>query len=377
VDLELNDEQVSLRDTVRRFLADRAPITPYVRSMFEDPRGTTDEVWKELAVLGVTGLLVPEEQGGAGLAMVDMGIVLEELGRSVHPGPLIVSAVGATRALLRLGDLDPPLLPGLADGSAIGTLALLESGYQRRWDLPATRADRVAEGFVLTGEKTDVLDAVAADVYLVVAAVQGGSDAIPGLFAVHRDAVGISVTPEPSIDGTRKRGTLHLSRTPGQMVGEPGAAALRPVIDDLLLALGSDALGAATRCLELAVDYAKVREQFGRPIGSFQAVQHMCVEIYRAVEMARGSVMFALCAADSADDDSYHRAVTIVKAAGGTLVAAAESAIQVFGGIGFTWEHDLHLFYKRLLSFEAFLGSSGGYASEAGRLYIQQVLEAE
>jgi alkylation response protein AidB-like acyl-CoA dehydrogenase len=129
-------------------------------------------------------------------------------------------------------------------------------------------------------------------------------------------------------------------------------------------------LGAAQRCLEMAVDHAKTREQFGRPIGSFQAVQHLCVDTYRAVELARGCVMYAQWTADRDDQNELHRAATIVKATGASLVRAAENAIQVFGGMGFTWEHDVHLFYKRLLSFEMILGTSSGYAVEAGHSFV-------
>jgi alkylation response protein AidB-like acyl-CoA dehydrogenase len=359
VDLELTGEQTALRDAVARFLADRAPITPYVREQLASERGTTDAVWDGLTALGVTGLLV------SGGDMTTVGVVLEQLGRAVHPGPFLSSAVAATRAMLRLApEAERDLIARLANGTTIGTVAILEPGLAHGWEGARCAVERSAR---LTGEKRPVLDAMAADVFLVLAGDLG-------LYAVDRHAPGVEVEPLVSIDGTRKMGVLRLRDAPAHLVGRGGHAAIEPVIDDVLVALASDALGAADRALELAVEYAKVREQFGKPIGSFQAVQHLCVGMLEAVELTRGAVLFAQWAADHAPADDYHRAAVMAKAHGGALVGVAESAIQVFGGIGYTWEHDVHLFYKRLLSFDAYLGSSTAHLRALGAAHIADAL---
>ena len=288
--------------------------------------------------------------------------MLEEMGKAAHPGPFLSSAVAAVRALCRLApDAESALLAKLAGGSAVATVALLEPGAAYRWEKAAT----VADGGRLTGEKSPVPDAMAAEVFLVLA-----SDGV--LYAVDRSEPGVEVAPRPSIDGTRKHGALRLAGAPGRAI----APMTQAVVDDLLVARGFDALGAAQRCLDLAVEYAKVREQFGRPIGSFQAVQHLCADMLQAVELARSTILYAQWAADNAAAGDFHLAAVMAKAHGGALVQVAETAIQVFGGIGYTWEHDVHLFYKRLLSFDAYLGTSTHYLRELGAEHIGQRFDA-
>jgi alkylation response protein AidB-like acyl-CoA dehydrogenase len=365
LDFEFSEEQGALRTTVRRFLAEQAPIRPYVRDMLDDPRGTTDAVWKGLAQLGVTGLLVPEDSGGSGMGMVDMGVVLEELGRATHPGPFLSSAVAATYALVATGGGDD-LLPPLADGSLTATVALLEDDG-RDWRRTATRADA---GGSLTGTKTFVPDAAAADVLLVTAAADDG----PGidLFAVEAGADGLRVEPAQSVDGTRKQATVVLDGAPARRIGEGHATdAVAEVVDRVLVGLVVDGVGAAQAALDLAVAYAKERVQFDKPIGSFQAVQHICADMLQALELGRAGAYYALWACDSADAVERHRAAVMAKAfAGDAFARLGASAIQVFGGVGFTWEHDAHLFYKRLLTLQEAYGDGTDFLEELAGLVV-------
>jgi alkylation response protein AidB-like acyl-CoA dehydrogenase len=286
--------------------------------MYDDPIGTTPEVWKGLADLGV---LDP------GLAMVELGVVLEEMGRAVHPGPFLSSAVGATGAILTVAP-DDQLLAGLADGSTIATLAL---------DL-----DRVP-------------DAAAADVVLV----RDGDD----LYAVED----FDVTPVPTPDGTRKVGALKV-KDRGRLVGRGD---LQGAIDRWMIGYVVDGVGAAGAALDLAVAYGHEREQFDRPIGSFQAVQHLCADMLTALELGRAGAYYGLWAADHADAAELHRAATMAKAfASETFFRIGADAIQVFAGIGYTWEHDIHLFYKRLLTLQHTLGGTREHLEELARIVI-------
>lgn len=338
MNLELTDEQLALRDTVRRFLAERARIGGHVRPLLDDPTGTTPEVWRGLADLGATGVLVPEEHGGAGMGMVEAGVVAEELGSALHPGPWQSTAVASVRALTRVGGAD--LLAGIAEGTTIATVAV----------------GGTASDGTLTGELTAVPDAAAAAVLLVFAD--------DGLWSV--DAADAAVTPRQHVDPTRKLFDVHLSDAPAQRLGDAPDELVAAVTDDVLIASAADALGAAGAVLNLAIEYAKVRTQFGAPIGSFQAVQHLCVDMYETVELARGGVLHALWAADNAEPDERHLTALRAKAFAGRLATVGDIAIQVFGGIGYTWEHDAHLYLKRLLGWAASHGGSDRYLEAVG-----------
>ncbi|OBG26057.1 acyl-CoA dehydrogenase family protein [Mycobacterium sp. 852002-51057_SCH5723018] len=358
MNLELTDEQVALRDTTRGFLAEKAPISGHVRPLLDDPTGTTDAVWRGLADLGTTGLLAPEDCGGAGMTMVEAGIVAEELGAALHPGPWLSTAVAATRALTRLvaRDSATKLLTGIADGTTIVTVGLPH--YQN----VQVAANRHADGVVLRGEIAAVPDAAAADVLLALAVESDGI----GLYAVNADASGVSVAPERGIDQTRKHFRVTLDAAPAHRLAAASSDDAAAVIDDVLIASAADALGAARAVMDLAVEYAKVRKQFGQVIGSFQAVQHLCVDMYETVELARSGVIQALWAADHAGAEERHLAALRAKAFAGRLATVGDTAIQVFGGIGYTWEHDAHLYLKRLLSWSTFLGGPDRYLTEIG-----------
>jgi alkylation response protein AidB-like acyl-CoA dehydrogenase len=349
MNLELTDEQLALRDTVRRFLAEKASLTTHVRPMLDDPKGTTDEVWRGLADLGATGVLVPQEFGGSGMTMVEAGIVAEELGAALHPGPWLSTAVAATRALTQIEG--SALLSGIADGSTTATVG------------PLRGPRPVVENGALRGDIAALPDAAAATVMLVLAEDGGGT----GLFAVDATAAGVSITERTHVDQTRKLFDVRLDDVPAQRVASPSPEAIEALVDDVLIAHAADALGAASAVMTLAIEYAKVRRQFDQPIGSFQAVQHLCVDMYETVELARSGVLHALWAADSARPAERHLAAVRAKAFAGQLAGVADTAIQIFGGIGYTWEHDAHLYLKRLLGWSAFHGSSDKYLQEVGR----------
>jgi alkylation response protein AidB-like acyl-CoA dehydrogenase len=365
MNLELTEEQVALRDTVRRFLAERAPISGHVRPLLDDPTGTTAAVWRGLADLGATGLLVPQDCGGAEMTMVEAGVVAEELGAALHPGPWLSTAVGATRALTRLGGASAAeILSGIADGTTIATIGLLDAGSVAAIE----RDDGADRRVTLKGEIATVADAAAADLLLILA--QDG-DGI-GLFAVRTASSDVSVLPERGVDQTRKQFRVELNGVAAQRLATPSADAVQAVVDDLLIATAADALGAARALQDMAIEYAKVRKQFGQFIGSFQAVQHLCVDMYETVELARSGVIHALWAADHADADERHLAAVRAKAFAGRLATVGDTAIQVFGGIGYTWEHDAHLYLKRLLSWSAFLGGPDRYLTEVGARLAQR-----
>ncbi len=363
MNLELTHEQVALRDTVRRFLTEKAGISTHVRPLLDDPTGTTDEVWRGLAALGATGVLVGEEFGGAGMSMVEAGTVAEALGAALHPGPWLSSAVAAARALTRVGVEDATLLSGIADGTTVATVGPLTGSRPRVADTDA--------GTTLHGGLGALPDAAAAHVLLVLADESGNTV----LFAVDRSSPGVTVTPRRHVDPTSKLCNVGLDDVRARRLGVMSPDALSGLIDDVLIMSAAEALGAAQAVMDLAVDYAKVRRQFDAPIGSFQAVQHLCVDMYETVELARGGVIHALWAADSADSAERHLSALRAKAFAGRLATVGDTAIQVFGGIGFTWEHDAHLYLKRLLGWSALLGGSDRYLEAVGRNLARELVE--
>jgi len=356
MNLELTDEQVALRDTVRRYLSEKAGVTDHVRTMLDDPSGTTDTVWRGLVGLGTTSLLIPASCGGDGMTMVEAGLVCEELGAALHPGPWVSSAVVAPRALTRFdadGERAAELFTGIAEGSVIATVGVHGSftAHGREGDV------------TLRGEIGEVPDAGAADVLL---AVGGGAE----LYAVPLRPPRVDLDEIIGIDKSRKNFRIAFDNAPAHHVATADNHAVEALLDDMIVAWAADALGAARQILHMTVEYAKVRRQFGAPIGSFQAVAHLCVDMHETVELARSGVMYALWAADFADREERHRAALRVKAFSGRLASVGDLAIQVFGGIGFTWEHDAHLYLKRLLSNSRFLGSPGGYLEQVGRQLV-------
>jgi alkylation response protein AidB-like acyl-CoA dehydrogenase len=297
--------------------------------------------------------------------MVEAGIVLEELGAVVNPGPWPSTAVAAVRALIRTeagGDEAAKLLAGIADGSAVVTVGPLDPAAER----PV--ANGGAGGTAISGV-ADLADAAAADVILVLA-TDGGR---LGLYAVDADGGGIAAVSRGGIDPTRKRFRCTFTDAPARRLATVTPQAAQALLGDVLVAMAADAVGAARSALELAVEHAKVRNQFGHPIGSFQAVQHMCADMFETVELARSGVLYGLWTADAADPAERHLAAVRAKAFAGRLASVGDTAVQVAGGLGFTWEHDLHLYLKRLLSWSAYLGAPDRYLLELGSRLVLSV----
>jgi alkylation response protein AidB-like acyl-CoA dehydrogenase len=360
MNLEISTEQHELREAVRRFLAERAPLAR-VRALMETADGTDPDVWRQAGTqLGLPGIAVPEEYGGAGFSFAEQAIVLEELGAALFTGPYLASAVLAATALLAGDDTEAKkdLLPGIATGETVATLAFTEDDGS--WDPASIRLAAIEDrGWHLDGHKSFVLDGHAADLILAVAAT--GTDGKLSLFAVDHTADGLTRRALPTLDQTRKLARLEFSRTPARLVGEPGAA--RAVLDRTLdvaaIALAAEQLGGAQRALDMAVAYAKIRQQFGRPIGSFQAIKHRCADLLLEVESLRSAVGYA-AAAVAAGSTEVPVLASLLKAYASEVYShVAGENIQIHGGIGFTWEHDAHLYLKRAKASELFLGDAG------------------
>jgi alkylation response protein AidB-like acyl-CoA dehydrogenase len=353
-------EQQELRDAVRRFLADRAPL-PRVRELMETGSGTDPAVWRQASEqLGLPGIAIAEEHGGAGFTFAEQAIVLEETGAALYGGPYLASAVLAATALTASEDKAAmaDLLPGLAAGTTIGTLAFTEDDGS--WD-PGTgqlAASRPAAdgGWRLDGHKSFVLDGHTTDLILVTARTAAGLS----LFAVDAAAAGLTRTALPTLDQTRKLARLEFGAVPARLVGTDGAAgpALARTLDVAAIALAAEQLGGAQRALDMAVDYAKTRHQFGRAIGSFQAIKHRCADLLLEVESLRSAVTFAAAAVADGSPEVPAVASLIKAYASDTFFHVAGENIQIHGGIGFTWEHDAHLYFKRAAASQLFLGDA-------------------
>jgi alkylation response protein AidB-like acyl-CoA dehydrogenase len=300
--------------------------------------------------------------------MVDAAVVLEELGRACNPSPYASSAIGAIALVAGAAREHEFLLPGLADGTTTGTIALYEPARRYRWAEPATTATRDGERWRVDGTKVHVPDGATASLLLVTASAGGDL----GVFALEAPGDGIAVTPAPTVDGSRKQATVELAGAHAWRVGDGDATeAVRAAVERLAVAYVLDGVGAAARALELALEYAKERVQFDRPIGSFQAVQHLCADMLRVVELGRAAAYYACWAIDEAPAAEARRAATMAQAyASDAFAHLGGSAIQVFGGIGFTWEHDIHLFYKRLLTASLALGTAGEHLEELAAIAL-------
>jgi len=348
-------EQEELRASLRKFLEARSPETE-VRRVMETEPGYDPTVWTVLtAELGLTALAIPEEYGGLGYGFLEVSIALEEMGRALLCAPYLSSCLAAT-ALVRSGDerAQADLLPGIAAGTTLATLAYMETPHDWAGRNPSTRARRVRDSYELDGRKRYVLDGAIAEVALVLAATEDG----PGLFAVETAAEGVSRSTSPTMDLTRRLTEMTFDRAPARLIGGAGEAmaTLSATLDVAAAALAAEQVGGAQRVLEMSVEYAKMRVQFGRPIGSFQAIKHKCADMFLAVESARAAAHHA---AWSAVDDpaAFPVAASLAKAHCSTAFAtAAAENIQIHGGIGFTWEHPAHLYFKRAKSGELLFG---------------------
>jgi len=356
MDFAFSEEQEELGRTVRAFLVRTSPETE-TRRLMETPEGFDRALWRRMGTeLGLQGLAVPEEYGGAGCGPVEVGVVMEEMGRALLCAPFLSSAVLATTTLLRCADEDARkrLLPGLASGELVGTLALTEDSA--RWDASGVGLTaRESNGsWLLTGHKLFVLDGATADVVLTVARTGDGI----GVFCVEGDAPGLTREPLPTMDPTRRQARLDYQDVPATRLRTHGDGwdLVAEVLDRAAVALAAEQVGVASRALDMAVEYAKVRHQFGRPVGSFQAVKHLLADVLLEVESARAAAHYALLASEN-EDPELPAVASLAKAfCSDACVQATEENIQVHGGIGFTWEHPAHLYLKRAKTSQLLFG---------------------
>ncbi|WP_393916106.1 acyl-CoA dehydrogenase family protein [Halostreptopolyspora alba] len=358
--LEITAEQEALRETSRRFLSEATPLSRVREVMATDTVFDT-ELWTRMATeLGALGLAVPEELGGAGLGYPEVSYLAEEAGRALAPGALLATAGLAVPALMAGNErARARLLPRIVDGAAVGAVAWLDPGADWSSTSPPTRAARDGHGWTLTGDTSPVLDGAVADVLLVLAEHPQG----PTVFSVEPDQAGVTRTPLPGLDQTRGLARVELDGAAAEPVSAPGAgrAMVTTALDHANVVLASEMVGGAQACLDMSVEYAKEREQFGRPIGAFQAVKHKCAEVLVEVEGARSMTRYAAwCASHNTAELPTASAIAKATAAEAYFRAAAEN-VQIHGGIGFTWEHDAHLYFKRAKTSQMLFGDTGAY----------------
>jgi alkylation response protein AidB-like acyl-CoA dehydrogenase len=355
------DEQREFRSVVRRFLEDKSP-TAEVRRLMETDIGHDPEVWRSLTQdLGLTAIHVPEVYGGQGFGISELAITVEEMGRALLCAPYFASTVLATTAILRAGTdaQKRALLPDIAAGQTIAALAFTEENG--RWDPGgvAATATRVEEKHRLDGVKSFVLDGHTADVIVVLARRPGSKDA-DGLsfFTVRGDAAGLQRRHLETMDQTRKLARLTFSGVEAELLGEEGAAVgpLQATLDVAAICLANEMVGGAERLRESAVTFANMRVQFGRPIASFQSLKHKAADMLLDVELAKSAAYYAAAAADEGDDELPALASLAKAAASEAYMQTAIHTVQIHGGIGFTWDNDTHLWFKRAKSSEVFLG---------------------
>ena len=361
-----SEEQEELRRTVRQFLEAKSPETE-VRRLMETTEGYDPAVWKQMGQeLGLQGLAIPEAHGGQGFTFIELGIVLEEMGRVLLCAPYFSSVVLAANAIMNAGtdDQKAALLPGIASGDTIAALAFTEPSG--KWDAAGITMEAKesansngGKGYTLSGEKMFVIDGHTADLIVVVArtAGSGGTDGI-SFFTVQGDASGLTRSALSTMDMTRKQAKLEFNNVPAEPLGPPGRGwpAFSKTLDQAAVALSNEMMGGAQKVLEMSVEYAKVRVQFGRPIGSFQAIKHKCADMLLEVESGKSAAYYASWAA-AEDNEELPVVAALSKAycSEAYFHATAEN-IQIHGGIGFTWEHPAHLYFKRAKSSEIYLG---------------------
>jgi len=356
VNFAFSEEQEELRRTVRSFLDQKSPETE-VRRLMETDDGYDPAVWKQMGEqLGLQGLHIPEEFGGSGYTYVELCIVLEEMGSHLLCAPYFSSVVLAANTLLESGDdaAKKELLPGIATGETIATLALTEENG--RWDEAGVTmtATKSGDGYKLSGTKSFVIDGATADLILVAARTGTGVS----LFAVAGDAAGVTKTRLSTMDLTRKQAKLEFNDTPARLIGTEGGGwpVLERVLDLAVIALSNESVGGAQFVLDMAVQYAKDRVQFGRPIGSFQAIKHKCADMLLEVESSKSAAYYGAGMVAEGSDEVPSVASLAKAYVGEAYFHVAAENIQVHGGIGFTWEHPAHLYFKRAKSSELLFG---------------------
>jgi alkylation response protein AidB-like acyl-CoA dehydrogenase len=359
MDFDFSPDQYTLRDEARRFLEQQCP-TSHVREFIDDPAGWSRDLWKQMADLGWMSLPFPEEVGGLGQSFLDLVLLLGELGAAVAPVPFLSSIGMAGQVILRHGSESQRerYLPGIASGERIATVGVAERAGSYDSAGISTRASADGHAWRLTGEKRYVLDAPAADLFVVAAR---GPDGVRW-FVVEE---GATVTTQRAYDLSRSIGAVALD---GVRADPLEAEGLEPGLRTCVAALCAEMVGTAGRILDLSVSYAKEREQFGRPIGSFQAIKHKCAEMLTDLESSRSAAFYA-CWAAATDAPDADLAVAVAKSyCSDALARLGGEGVQVHGGIAFTWEHDMHLYLKRIKSAEALFGDAAFHRERIAQL---------
>ncbi len=356
-----SDEQEQFREFVRKFMETNSP-TSEVRRIMDTEDGYDKDVWQSLSEsLGLPGLHIPEQYGGQGFGPVELCIALEEMGRSLFCAPYFGSSVLATTAIIYAGSDSEKdsLLPDLATGEQLAAFACAEPGGH--WESSGISMVATDSGgkFHLNGRKSFVVDGLIADLIIVVARLPdtSGDEGIT-FFTVKPDAAGLDKQRLDTIDATRKLSVIDFKNVEAELLGESGNSgeALKKILDLSYIALTSEMVGGAQKLFENALDYTKMRVQFGRTIGSFQSIKHKCADLLIDVEMAKSAAYYAAEAAADDSDDLSAIASLAKACASDTYTNVAANTIQLHGGIGFTWENDTHLYFKRAKSSEVFLG---------------------
>ena len=376
MDIGFTEEQELLRASARRFLENECP-SAFVRQRMAEPEAMTEVFWQKLAEQGWFGILYPEEAGGSGLGLVDIAVLMEEMGRAVMPGPFFSTVLLGGAAILEAGSQgqQQEWLPRIAAGAAKVSLAWTEPNA--RWDATGIMATgrEIAAGFALSGIKLFVPDAHLSDALVVAVRTRDGSTMEDGvsLFLVPKDTPGLAVTLLPTIDETRKLCEVRLDNvalTLAALLGDKhgGWPALARVLDRATVALCAEMCGGAQRVLDMTTAYAKIRSAFGKPIGSYQAVKHRAADMLVDVENAKSLTYYAAWAIDEGLAEAP-LAVSMAKAyASDAYRKVAGAGIQLHGGIGFIWEHDLQLYFKRAKASEVAFGDATWHRERVARM---------
>ena len=351
VQFTFTDEQDQLRDTLKRFLNDHSSSSE-VRQLMETELGYNKQTWRSLCHdLGMGGIHVPETYGGVGLSYIELGIALEEMGKELLCSPFLSSSVFACNAIMLCGtsEQQTELLPPLTQGIASATVAFTE--YDGRWDAQAVQT--TFDKGVINGSKHFVIDGSSADQIITIARTKTGL----GFFLVDRTSDGLTCSISETLDQTRKQSTVDFKNCPAIQLGSGDQTQnYSNFLDLAAVALSNEMVGGAQQMLESAVEYAKFRMQFGRAVGSFQAIKHICSDLLLEVEMAK-SAAYAAAQAVATNDPELPVISSLAKAAASeAFLHAARDCIQIHGGIGFTWDNDSHLWFKRAKSSEVLLG---------------------
>jgi alkylation response protein AidB-like acyl-CoA dehydrogenase len=377
MDFDFTQEQAMLRDLTREFFS-RESTPRAVRSVMDDPRGFSDSTWQQMAEMGLQGLAIDAGYGGQGLGMVEQAIVLDEMGRAAYPGPYFATTVLAAGAVAasRQENQMARYLPDIARGRTKATLALIEERLSWMPSSVQLRAEKRGDGFVLSGVKRFVPFAHVADLVLVVARTSVGEDGTT-VFAVPGDVAGMSQAQNVEMDRTNRTSTVTfdaVSVGADAVIGEVdhGWGVIEPVLQRAAIGAAAEMLGAARRCMDMSVEYAKIRQQFGQPIGMFQAIKHACSEMLLEVENAHAATYYAAWALDAGSPDAVLAASAAKAYVGDASRKVCGSSIQVHGGIGFTWEFDLHLYFKRAKHFEPLYGDQDFHRERALQLMLQR-----